>query len=253
MEHTSQLPLICAPTGSRIRAEFGGEVVADSREAVLLRRSASELAYGFPGHALSVRRMTPCAAPADSPWGGEAAWFDVDIEAGTAARSAFRLPHLPEDAPEPFYFLRFGAMDRWCEEDETLVCHPRDPFTRVDVRRSRRHIRVVVDDVTVAETHHPLLLFETGLPVRYYIPWVDVDDRYLQPSTTETVCCYKGRARYWHIHTGQGHYPDRAWDYPDPMHDAERVRAAVCFYQTKLTLYVDGTPEPRAPRYFTRD
>lgn len=251
MDATHKQP-ICAPTGSRIRAELGGETVADSREAVLLRRSSSQLVYGFPSSALAVDQLAPCAAPDDSPWGPDAEWFDLVAGSRRARCAAFRLPGLPEAAPETYYFLPFGALDRWYEEDEELVCHPRDPFTRVDVRRSSRHIRVVVDEATIADTRRPLLLFETGLPVRYYIPWADVDDRYLRPSETETVCCYKGRARYWHIDTGRDHYPDHAWDYPEPLQDAERIAGAVCFYQTKLALYVDGVREERAPHYFTR-
>jgi len=253
MKDETQGQVICAPTGGLIRAELGGLTVVESREALLLRRSSSQLVYGFPSRALAAAELKPCASPVDTPWPAKAEWFDVVSGTGRARAAAFRLPDVPEVAPGAYYFLRFAAMDRWYEEDEPLLCHPRDPFTRVDVRHSSRHIRVAADGVIVADTRRPLLLFETGLPVRYYIPWYDVASQYLRLSSTETVCCYKGRARYWHIDTGRGHHDDLAWDYPEPLQDAERVAGAVCFQQSKLALYVDGVREKRAPHYFTRD
>lgn len=151
------------------------------------------------------------------------------------------------DGDDVYYFIRFAAADAWYEEDDPLVCHPRDPYTRVDVRAASRDLRIELDGIKVAETQRPLLLFETGLPVRYYVPWADIAVERLVASETRSVCCDKGRARYWPIHTPAGEYHDMAWGYPEPLDDAVRVRHAGCFYQTALSLYL-MVCSSRAPR-----
>ena len=61
-------------------------------------------------------------------------------------------------------------IDHWYEEDEEIFVHPRDPYHRVDVLQSSRHVKVRVNGEVVAETDRPRILFETGLPPRYYLP-----------------------------------------------------------------------------------
>lgn len=241
---------VCEPTGSRVRAVLGGVTVADSRATVLWRCGSADLTYGFPSH--DVRG--DCLVPAPTAAGESAFAPRFHLVAGDR-RATAAVGYVPAGAlglgvDGGYYFIGFDAVDAWYEEDERLVCHARDPYTRVDVRSSSRHLRIELDGESIAETRQPLLLFETGLPVRYYIPWADVRTQYLAPSDTETVCCYKGRARYWHIRTGSGEHRDMAWDYPEPLDDAARVREAVCFYQTALSLYLDGALEHRAPRFF---
>jgi len=46
----------------------------------------------------------------------------------------------------------FDAFDKWYEEDERNVGHPRDPFHRIDIMHSRRHVRVEYDGVCLAES-----------------------------------------------------------------------------------------------------
>jgi uncharacterized protein (DUF427 family) len=242
----------CAPTGSRIRAWLDGRLIVDSREAVLLRRSPSHLVYGFsPGDRLA-GTLEP--SPQDQAVDGERR-YDLVLGQRRIRGAVFQLSERPAGVAPEFAnheFLVFGAMDDWREEDETLLCHPRDPFTRVDVRTSSRSISIYAGDTRIASTKRPRLLFETGLPVRYYIPWPDIRSEFLTPSARESICCYKGRARYWHIDTPVGRYADTAWEYPEPLQDGERVRSTVCFYQTALSLYIDGEREERARHYFTR-
>ncbi len=73
-----------------------------------------------------------------------------------------------------------------------------------------------------------LALYETSLPTRWYLPRDDVRIELLEPSTTHTVCAYKGEASYYSLASGAA--ADVAWYYPEPMHDAARVRDHVCFY-----------------------
>src|SRR5262249_18053489 len=110
-----------------------------------------------------------------------------------------------------------------------------DPFKRIDVLRSDRHVRVQVGGVTVAESSRPTMLIETHLPVRWYLPRGDVRMDLLTPSERHTVCAYKGVASYLSAHAA----PDIGWFYPDPLHDALLVKDMICFWRP-ATVIVDG-------------
>ncbi|QGN32629.1 DUF427 domain-containing protein [Microlunatus sp. Gsoil 973] len=125
----------------------------------------------------------------------------------------------------------------WLEEDERVMAHPHDPFSRIDVLRSDRRVRVEIGGVTVAESSRPMMLIETKLPVRWYLPREDVRMDLLAPSESHTVCAYKGIASYLSAHNA----PDVAWFYPDPLHDALRVKDMVCFWRA-ATVMVDDEP-----------
>lgn len=121
------------------------------------------------------------------------------------------------------------------------MAHPRDPYHRVDVRESSRHVRVDLDGETVAETDRPCLLFETAIPTRYYIPPGDVRTEVLSPSETRTLCAYKGEAHYYSAEVGGEEFEDIAWSYPDPLPDNHpRLRDLICFLDEKADIYVDG-------------
>src|SRR5699024_8653002 len=109
--------------------------------------------------------------------------------------------------------------------------HPRDPFHRVDVRSSTKHIVVSVNGETIADTYRPLLLFETGLPTRYYIPRTDVNNKKLLSSTTKTICPYKGNARYWSVKAASKVAEDIVWGYDNPLPEAEKVAGCLCFLE----------------------
>ena len=131
--------------------------------------------------------------------------------------------------------LDFGAFDTWQEEDEIIRGHPRDPYHRVDVRRSTRHLRIELDGQVLAETHRPTLVFETNLATRYYLPREDVQVD-LKPSDTTTICAYKGEASYWSV---PGH-EDLVWAYEHPLPDAAGLAGLVAFYDEKVQVTVDG-------------
>ena len=128
-------------------------------------------------------------------------------------------------------------------EDEE-VTGLRDPYHRVDVRRSSRPVRVLLDDIVVASTRTPLLLSETGLPNRFYIPWEDVREELLEPSDTHTVCPYKGTASYWSVTLSDRKLADAVWSYPRAHGDAGPVKGYLSFLHDELTIEVGPPGEP---------
>ena len=162
----------------------------------------------------------------------------VDLQAAGQSRPG--AGYLPADADLAGYVIvDFGAADAWYEEDEPNVAHPRDPFHRVDVLPSSRHVRLELDGQLLAESTRPVLLFETLLPARYYLPREDIRAE-LVPSPTRTYCAYKGQASYWSAILGGQEVTDIAWSYPDPLHDATRVRDLVAFFDERVDVTLDG-------------
>jgi uncharacterized protein (DUF427 family) len=146
---------------------------------------------------------------------------------------------VPDDADlADHVVLDFDALD-WREEDEPVVGHPRDPHHRIDTRHSSRRVRVSLDGHELAASTRPVLLTETSLPVRWYLPAEDVDGAYLRPSATSTACAYKGVARYWSAELPGRTVEDVAWSYPDPLPGAEAVRDLVCFFAERVDIAVD--------------
>jgi uncharacterized protein (DUF427 family) len=146
-------------------------------------------------------------------------------------------------------------MTEWLEEDEPVYVHPRDPFKRVDILASSRRVRVELDGVTVAESSQPRVLFETGLPPRYYLPLPDLRMDLLRPSETSTRCPYKGTAAYWSVDTsaeaeaGRLHR-DVVWIYRSPLPESQKIAGLACFYNERVDLYVDDEFVPRPKTWF---
>jgi uncharacterized protein (DUF427 family) len=134
---------------------------------------------------------------------------------------------------------------RWFEEEQRVFVHARDPYKRVDVLPSSRHVRVELDGQVLAESRRPSLLFESWLPTRFYLPPQDVRAELLVPSRTVTACPYKGVASYWSVQTGERTVPDLMWSYRDPIPELPGVRGLFCFYNEHVDLFVDGEPQQR--------
>jgi uncharacterized protein (DUF427 family) len=150
--------------------------------------------------------------------------------------------------------LRFDwdALDAWYEEDEQVFVHPRSPYSRVDSLRSTRTIRIELDGVRLAESSSPVMLFETGLPTRYYLYRTDVDFSHLEPSDTTTACPYKGRTTgYWSVRTGTGLHQDLAWSYDFPTLAVTPIAGLIAFYNEKVDVFLDGEPVPRPSTPFS--
>src|SRR5689334_2483419 len=250
------------PTAKRVRACVGGEPVVDTFEALLVwepRRvvptyavpvaalsaqlvpaggesGADDEQFGVRLPAISSRPILDPSVPFDAHSCAGTA-FDVIAGEETGAAAAFQ-PDDPDLAD--YVILEFAAFE-WREEDEHVVSHPHDPFHRIDVLRSSRHVRIEFDGRVLAESDRPLLLFETLLPVRFYLPRDDVAAR-LERSDTATYCAYKGRASYYSIPDGPR---DVAWTYHEPLHDAEPVRDRICFFDERVDVVIDGERRDR--------
>lgn len=190
----------------RVRAVADGATVVDSDRVRLVYRTGSLPRYAFPAE-------------------------DVSIASE------------PEPAVEGYVTVPWAAVDRWFEEDDEVVVHPRDPYHRIDVVSSSRHVRVRVNGEQLADSQAPRILFETALPPRFYLPRNDVRMDLLTQRDLTTGCAYKGFARYFDA-AGAGAI---AWTYPEPRRDGEPIKDLICFFQERpeVELEVDGVVQER--------
>jgi uncharacterized protein (DUF427 family) len=123
---------------------------------------------------------------------------------------------------------------------------------RIQITPSDRHVVVTVGGVKVAETDRPVLLEETGLPTRYYLPRDDVRTDLLRPTSTETTCPFKGQAAYWSVEAAGEVHDDLVWSYEAPIPEAAGVTGLLCFYNERVDLVVDGEPQSRPETPFSQ-
>lgn len=222
------------PTPKRVRAEAAGTTVADSRAAMLVWESGRAVpVYAFPDGDVRREHLADSAAPLPDAHGGGATYWTLTAGDEPVENAAWRYAD-PDLAGH--VALSWEAFDRWLEEDEEVFGHPRDPWHRVDGRRSSRHVQVALDGEVIADSRRPTVVFETGLPTRYYLPREDVAMERLQPTQTRTICAYKGFASYWSV----GEHTDVAWSYEEPFADAPDIAGLVCFLNERTDLTVDG-------------
>ena len=236
------------PSPKWVRVFFGGAVIADSRRTQMLRESGHTPVYYFPEEDVRMDLLAQTEHSVQDPDKGDARYFTVKSGDRVAENAAWSYPEPPSEASYLKGYLAFewSRMDAWFEEDEEVFVHPRDPYKRVDIVQSSRHVSVVVAGETVADTHHPVLLFETGMPTRYYIPKVDLRMDLLRPSEKGTSCPYKGDARYYSVAVGDITVPDIAWYYSFPTSEASRLASLVSFFNERVeALYVDGELMPK--------
>jgi uncharacterized protein (DUF427 family) len=239
------------PGAKRVRAYLGGEVVADTTRPLLLWEVPYYPTYYFPADDVRTELLEPDGEVAHSPSRGDAPTFTVAARGKRAPGAAVRFEDSPIAELNDHIRLEWSAMDAWFEEDEQVFTHPRDPHTRVDILPSSRHVRIEIDGVTVAESSSPQLLFETGLPVRYYLPQTHVRLDLMTPTDTQTHCPYKGQAEYWTVTAGDAVHEDIAWSYPTPLPESERVAGLIAFYDEKVDVYVDGVLQAQPSTKFS--
>jgi uncharacterized protein (DUF427 family) len=253
--------LLHEPADRHVRAMIGDRTVVDSTNALLVwepRRVAPS--YGIPVADLAAELTTGRTVAGDEAAGQPVLHpgipFDrhstpgqvIDVHVGDLIRpgAGFR-PADPDLAA--YVVLDFSAFT-WFDEDEELVAHLRDPYHRVEVRRTSRPVRVELDGTVLAESDRARMLFETSLPTRFYLPREDVLVPLL-PSDRQTMCAYKGRASYWSVEAGGRLRRDLAWSYPHPLAGMEAVTDLVAFFDERVDVVVGDGPRGRPRTMFT--
>jgi uncharacterized protein (DUF427 family) len=224
----------------RVRTFLGGELLADTKHPKLVWEVPYFPSYYFPAADVRMDALIPNGHTRHSPSRGDAVNFTVKAGDREVEDAAWHYPDSPVEELRGLIRFDWDAMDGWFEEDEEVYVHPHDPYKRIDVLHSSRHVEVEVNGVKVAETHSPTLLFETGLPTRYYVPKVDVRMDLLVPTDTTSGCAYKGFAKYWSVEADGETFEDVVWSYPTPLPENVKIAGLVAFYNEKVDLIVDG-------------
>lgn len=249
------------PTPIRIRAYADGAVVVDTRDALLVWEPRRVV----PVFAVPVSAVFGAVTPTDTqPEPPDLSHLPpvlgpTDFALHTCPGTVVNVGHVPgagfvPDDPDldGRVVLDFAAFDRWQAEDDELVGHAHDPFKRVEVLASSMQVEVGLGGTTLASSKVPMMLLETSLPVRWYLPRRDVRMDLLVPSDHRTTCAYKGHASYFSTADGSEDGRDIAWTYEDPLHDAEQVSGLVSFWNERTDMVLDGVPQERPVTIFSR-
>jgi uncharacterized protein (DUF427 family) len=246
--------LYIEPTPKRIRVEVDGETIADSRRAVILQESGLQPVYYFPPDDVRTDLFEPTERHTKCPTKGEASYYSIRVGEREVKNGAWYYPEPIEGAEQIAGMIAFywDRVDRWLEEDEEILVHPRDPYHRIDVLPSSRHVRISLEGELLAESTRPIALFESNLPPRWYLPREDVVAE-LEPTETVTHCGYKGQASYYAVRLGSGEtVPDLVWTYTDPFPEAGRIQDLLCFFNERVDIELDGEPQDRPVSAWSR-
>lgn len=239
------------PSRKRVRAFFSGVPVVDTIRPLLVWEVPFYPAYYLPLADVRDGVLEPSAHRDHSPSRGDAVFFHLRVGDRAARDAAWRYSESPIEVLRDHIRFDWDAIDAWFEEDEQIYTHPRSPHTRVDILPSSRHVRVVVNGEQIADSYQPRILFETGLPPRYYLPLTDLRLDRLRPSAKTTHCPYKGTATYWSVESAGELVEDLVWTYRTPLPESERIAGLACFYDERVDLYVDGVLQERPQTPFS--
>jgi uncharacterized protein (DUF427 family) len=249
----SRVQIQVEPSPRWVRAVVGGVAVANSKQVLTVTMGLP--VYYFPRADVRADLLEPSDRKGSHAILGERSFYHLRVGDRLIEDAAWGFQAPPPDAPElgehvAFYWNR---LDHWYEEDDEVFVHPRDPHHRVDVLNSSRHVRVIVGGEAVADSHRPRLLFETGLPTRYYLPRLDVRMDLLTQSDTVTQCPYKGQTVHYDLAVGDRALRDVAWSYPFPIPECPKIENLVCFYDERVdAIEVDGESQPKPQTPWSR-
>ncbi|HEV2374035.1 MAG TPA: DUF427 domain-containing protein [Streptosporangiaceae bacterium] len=239
------------PVPRRIRAFLAGEKVLDTTRALYVWEWPNFPQYYIPLADVSAGLLLPEGGTQQTRRGA-AQSHTLRVGEVTRPGAARVFADSPVAGLSGTVRFDWAALDAWFEEDEQVFVHPRNPYVRVDVLRSTRRVRAELDGVVLAETSSPVMLFETGLPTRYYINKAEIAAQHLSPSDTVTSCPYKGTtSRYWSASIGDTVHRDIAWSYDFPTLQVQAIAGLVAFYNERVDLFLDGEPLPRPKTLFS--
>ncbi len=230
--------LFVEPLRRRLRVRFGGAWIADSEQVLLLFEPGRYPVAYFPETDIAsdaLERIDHSTRHQDL---GPTSWFTVRSGDQVAQRAAWQHTGLPAHASELQSRVAFAwrAMDAFYEEDERIVGHAADPYHRIDIRQTSRHLVVRHGEHVIADTTRPLVLHESGFAPRWYVPRADIDQSALTLAKNQTFCPYKGICSYYDI----GETRSAAWTYPDVYPEVGRIANFVSFEPDIVTVHLDG-------------
>ncbi|MET8246588.1 DUF427 domain-containing protein [Streptomyces sp. NPDC005202] len=247
--------LLWEPSDRWVRGRTGDVTVVDSRHPVLVWEPGVPVPlYAFPREEVREDLLRPAKNPPTGAHTGAEIFYDLVVHGDLRENAAWTFPAADLAGLIAFeWFRRTGrGLDHWYEEEEEIFVHPRDPHKRVDALPSSRHVRVEIDGTVVADTRRPVLLFETGLPTRYYLPREDVRLDLLTATGHTSVCPYKGTAaEYWSWRGRAEVPPNLVWSYPDPLPAVAAIKGHLAFYNEVVDITVDGARLDRPTSVFT--
>jgi uncharacterized protein (DUF427 family) len=240
------------PAPRRIRGMLGGQTVFDTSHAQYVWEWSK-----YPQYYIPLEDIRPNLLVDEN--------HEQHLHRGTVRLHGLRVGQITRPSVARLYtedaiaavtgHVRFewDALDAWFEEDEEVFVHPRNPYTRVDALRSTRRVRIELDGTILAESASPVMVFETGLPTRYYLNRTDVNFDHLIPSDTATACPYKGRTSgYWSVRLGDTTYSDLPWAYDFPTRQLLPIAGLIAFYNEKVDITLDGELLPRPITHFSK-
>jgi uncharacterized protein (DUF427 family) len=238
------------PVPRRVRAVLGGEVVVDTTRALYVWEWPNYPQYYIP--VTDVRRdLLVAEGHVQHSARGEVEVCGLQIGEVQRRSAAKLLRESAIDGLSGTVRFDWAALDAWFEEDEQVFVHPRNPYVRVDTLRSTRGVRIELDGVVLAESRSPVMLFETGLPTRYYMNRTEVNFDHLLPTGTVTECPYKGTTSgYWSVRVGDTVHRDLAWTYQFPTREVLPIAGMIAFYNEKVDLFLDGRQLERPTTHF---
>lgn len=216
--------LLFTPFPRRVRATFAGETVFDTERGMLLHESNLLPVLYVPIDDVRTDLLTRTDHSTHCPFKGDATYWTIEAGGRTTENSVwgYEAPHDDSTWLTGYVALYWDRLDHWYDEDEEVFGHLRDPYHRVDVRPTSRHVRVSIGGLVVADSTSALVVSETGLPNRYYVPTADIATQLFRRSETTTVCPYKGATEYWSF-VGDTLVEDVAWSYVRPLDEAVRL------------------------------
>jgi uncharacterized protein (DUF427 family) len=239
------------PGAKRVRVAVAGVAVADTVHPLYVWETPYYPAYYLPVSDVRMDLLEPTATVTHSPSRGDASHFTVRVNGEDRVDAAYQYRDSPIEALRDHVRFEWGAMDAWLEENEEVFTHPRSPYTRVDILPTSRPVRVEVQGIVLADSPRALVLFETGLPPRWYLPKVDVRMDLLVHTDEASHCPYKGQAEYWSARVGEGLEENVVWSYRTPLPESERIAGYVSFFDERVDVFIDGERQERPKTRFS--
>jgi uncharacterized protein (DUF427 family) len=232
--------LLATPVPRRVRGELGGEIVIDTERSMLVHETGLKPQLYVPLDDVRADALHRTDHGTHCPFKGDASYRTISVGDGVAENAlwVYDAPLEPAAWLQGYAGVYLDRLDRWFDEDEEVQGFP-DPYHRVDVRRTSRHVEVRARGELIAVSERALLLSETALANRYYLSREDVTARLHGPTDTTTYCPYKGTASYWNLELPDGTVlPDAAWSYETPFPESGPVAGLVSFWGDDVDVSV---------------